>query len=926
MSKHYEFWRKYAIMNVYKFQGAFMELRDKITKAMAADFIGDIKFDESELEQIKNDCRSFYRRSQQSWSKIYRPEDIEELIVLIVNIAKTWDDDKESRFWVKLFGEIFDDASISPTKFYNEFENSLKRHGKTLFLSKENKRMFREVFLLHAFAPDKSRDSFVRLLWNWYTDTDVVGYDFQPNDPLYTEIANFLDKKFSGEVNMDEDSSFEGKTYAIKSSFKYLFTQNKEQGIKLLNTLFAFFDDIYFNGRYNDKSFYSESCYEIINRILDESNDRIKRRKRMATEHIVSDYSKIFAAYEVDDSGNAAIFIPEIRAIDELADEYELEILNDDNIIFQTQGYIVGSDLKRKIKRISIPFNSFGKQAQQTLHFRVKMYTLQSGYLKRQIYDSKESLYREFIIFRLSREIRLQNCKPNTYYVVHPSNVQLEKLTTCSDVRNINQFTSTVTTKENDYITGVTQQVFFNQQPKDSHVIIEGRNIESILFIRDDIEYPFYKSVKSLKVILDQSLKVERVIVKADNDNRFYPLSSCATNDDNTYEIDLRKINAIGNGCHTIYISDSSKQKLLHKIVYYVNNSLSFNATGNGYVFDRDTINFAIQTNNDGINRALYSCNPQSGLESLSCSFDDGQIVFALPYIKWRIDDSDEWYYGSYDSDLWREDDIIHSNCVVEIENCSRRDIALLINDEEVPVSSSGKYLLGDALTERTKNKSNDVVLRIGKSETRLFTVYNKPFLSDIDIDLDNKRIDLLPYYIGDALTQFLIVLENEDNRYEITSGVSSTFDADIVDGEYTVSVYIVDFFGELEAVPIFEEDCIIGNPDKFYFAHSRIILNSFKKPEGGKIRLSNVFITDIRYLREETIGAVYSGFLICNKKRFSVEVYKKGNSSLKFYIVDGDRLLPANFNTEKNEFVKDQPNEKNVIPCSSCYYTKEVV
>lgn len=216
------------------------ELQQKIAQAMQSDFVGDVVFDDEEIEQMKADCRKFYRAAQQSWSKVYSSEDINELIVLIINIAKTWDDDKESRFWVKLFGEIFDDASISPIKFYNEFENSLKHHGKTLFLSKENKRMFREVFLLHAFAPDKSRDSFVRLLWNWYTDTDVVGYDFQPNDPLYTEIANFLDKKFSGEVNMDEDSSFEGKTYAIKSSFKYLFTQNKEQGIKLLNTLFAF--------------------------------------------------------------------------------------------------------------------------------------------------------------------------------------------------------------------------------------------------------------------------------------------------------------------------------------------------------------------------------------------------------------------------------------------------------------------------------------------------------------------------------------------------------------------------------------------------------------------------------------------------------------------------------------------------------------
>ena len=162
--------------------------------------------------------------------------------------------------------------------------------------------------------------------------------------------------------------------------------------------------------------------------------------------------------------------------------------INDDNVIFQSQGYIVGRDLKRKIKRISIPFTSFGEQAQKTLRFRVKMYILQDGYLKQPIYDSNKSLYREFIIFKSSREIRLRNCKPDTYYIVHPSDVQLEKLTTCS-AHTINQFTSTITAKENDYVTGSTQQVFFNQQQKDSHIIIEGKRIESLSFVCDDIYY-----------------------------------------------------------------------------------------------------------------------------------------------------------------------------------------------------------------------------------------------------------------------------------------------------------------------------------------------------------------------------------------------------------------------------------------------------
>ena len=63
-------------------------LKEKIAQAIRADFIGDIVFDEDEINTMKDECRLFYRAAQSSWSKIYRREDIDELIVLIVNIAK----------------------------------------------------------------------------------------------------------------------------------------------------------------------------------------------------------------------------------------------------------------------------------------------------------------------------------------------------------------------------------------------------------------------------------------------------------------------------------------------------------------------------------------------------------------------------------------------------------------------------------------------------------------------------------------------------------------------------------------------------------------------------------------------------------------------------------------------------------------------
>ena len=270
------------------------ELKNKILLAMNSDFIGDIKFEDNEIKQMKEDCKRFYRIVQSSYSKCYKREDICELIVLIVNIAKSWSDESEGRFWIKMFGEIFEE-SISPSKFYDDFESCFKAYNKTLFHSKENKRMFREVFLLHAFAPEKSSEAFIRLLWNWYSDIDIINIDYQHNDAVYTQLANFLNKKFGGKQDLDEDVEFGGKTYSITSSFKYLFTQNEQSGIILLDSFFLNFDDIYFNGKFNKDSYYAERCSIIVEKILQESNIKNEHRQRHQIEHIVSDYSKIYA-------------------------------------------------------------------------------------------------------------------------------------------------------------------------------------------------------------------------------------------------------------------------------------------------------------------------------------------------------------------------------------------------------------------------------------------------------------------------------------------------------------------------------------------------------------------------------------------------------------------------------------------------------
>lgn len=897
------------------------ELQDKILKAMQSNFIGDVQFDEEEIEQMRQDCRRFNRIAQSSWSKAYRQEDICKLIVLIVNIAKSWNDESEGRFWTKLFGEIFEDSSISPTRFYNDFENCLKFYGKTLFRSKENKRMFKEVFLLHAFAPESSGESFIRLLWNWYSDVDVLNFDYQRNDAIYTKLACFLSNKFGGEADLDDDVNFEGKTYSIKSSFKYLYTQDTKLGIVLLDKVFSDIDDIYFNNRqYQNESFYAERCSSVMEKILQESNLKPERRKKSRVEHIVSDYEKIYSGYEIDEKGNANLFIPEIRAIDEEADEYKVEVLYGDQIVYSDMGYIVGNDIKRRIKRITIPFAAFAQQFLHNFNLLVKLYVIRNEE-KVEIYDSKKSLFRDFMIFKSRRETRAGTCKPGTYSIVHPINLRLNEVSSCS-FHSINTYTSSLCAQENDYISTDSHQVFFNQVPKDAYIVIDGKKCENVIYQKDGMEYPFYRRITSVNVIMPQDTNPKGIVITVDEEDN-YPLANCSTQTDSGYCIDLSSINADGHGIHKLLISDIRQKKLLYTVVYYINKDLQVLISEKQYIFDNQSVEIKIQSWKDNRFETVNSTYARVGSEKTKFDFDNGVLCVALPYIKWRIDNN-EWNYSGLNTKYWHKESFLHSNCIIEIENRSKSIVELYINETKIGCSSNGHYLLGDALIENKQNRINSVYLCVDGTKFMLFEVLNKEELDDFDIDIEEKTIDLSVGFIGDVDSRFAVCLESDENKYEFEVGLTDSIEEEIIDGEYDVTISLLDFWEN--KIELLRECYIIGNPDKFCFDNCKVILTKFNVPDKGKFRLQDSFLTNLKYLREESIGSVYEGVLIDKRVRFPVEVYKKDENSLKFYFIKGEDLLPVGFDCSKKSFTQKEVDGDTVVACTSCYYDTEEV
>ena len=258
------------------------------------------------------------------------------------------------------------------------------------------------------------------------------------------------------------------------------------------------------------------------------------------------------------------------------------------------------------------------------LHLQIKLFLIKNGEYD-QIYDSHTSLFREFVVFRVNREIRLTTCKPDTYQILHPYNVSIEELTNCSS-NNTNIYLSTIIAHENDLICGKEQQVFFSIQPKDSHTYITGKQ-SGLYYNYDGQDYPHYRKVEYLTIMLDPSVKAQAIVLKIAHVDKYFPLSSCSKFDGNKYLIDLSAIECADNGIHTILVSEVVRHKLLHKIEYFVDTTLTFRINTD-YVFDKHLLDFCLVSNLQGKTSVLYEGMSQVGNERMEIEYLDGKIVY----------------------------------------------------------------------------------------------------------------------------------------------------------------------------------------------------------------------------------------------------------------------------------------------------------
>lgn len=905
-----------------------MTLIEKVRDALRLPLIGSAVFSDEEINDLKKIARTEYEKTENRPDRrMYR---LDVFVVLFVNLTKHWGGGSDGRFWQSIWEELFDDPDYSPSRyFYDDLEAVLIEYGKNVFRSRRNKRQFCEFIQFHSLAPSASFHSLIQLMWNFYLDEDLLNANYQTDHPLVKEFVLWFRYQFSDEDDSKIDNifEFEGKTYAIRASIKYAFVQNDTtEMIGFAHQIFACMDRTYYREMLSesDCNYLLEKCESCLNVILHEQLSRGQKRRRQTTTVLPIDISRAYAAYELNERGIPVLIVPEIRMMNNDAEQIIIKVFVSNREVQTLQRYVAGEGIRRRIKQIEIDLASILEDCRELIDIRVELWV---GSDCR--YDSQEKLYRNFILFSQRREERGNILKPGDYMLVQISEESVEKVNCQCSMAN-NEYTWILTTQNETILSSADRAIaFLEGGSHTASCMWDGAAATHLSLAIDENTYPVFRSAPKGKLVFSQPYPHIKLLLDNQFEGFLQNLSYVCRENDLVWTIDLSSIDTFFSGIHriTIQSEDSVRPKLLYDSYIFISDRYQVKKPSS-FCFGKSSSVFLC----DETQRYEIYIDAESGIGQWP--IPEGILHIAPPVLRWRID-SEEWCMQQSRQALWHRDPLFHNNVIIQIDAPEGNEVALFLGETPLFQSSRHKstFLLGDALQSYDGSKAT-VNLKIGEKQIDLFTIVFQPILVSqplLILESEELSFDAQEVYLGPENTEFELELYNDvTNMSAILQGISinDVRSVNLEDGFYTVEIFVhADeglFASERRSLAKYE-DIPLGTPYKFYFQDMQLRLEKtrYGDERGQIVRFSNVSINHITFLREE-FYPVYQGTLNTKgQKRQEIEFVDKGDS-IRIYYPSGEERKPASINVQSKSIVNATPDRKQIFPCMSVYYKEE--
>jgi len=785
------------------------ELLPKISEAMNETFVGNYVFSDEELAQIYE----FAGEQLRNYSGSLMGYD-QLMFVAMVNAIKTWKSD-EDRFWDcigrKLIG-VDNFIRIYP-QLYNYLTGVIERLGiqkKIIYLSGCAKRYYATI-LAHAFAPLNSTESFLELCWNLYSED--MNFTYTKNDDTFTLVAEELKRTFSYEKSLEDDLKLGSGVYSLRAGIKRMAIDSPEEMIKYIEATISLLDRV-FGGEILDNDRYYNTL--IRNWWTEkEKSFGVAKPKRKAYERAITDYSTIRPKYSYNGK-QAVLTIPSIRLKNNFYDMPLLNVYRNGELVDQQEMRTFGSGLTMATKELTLYADNL------VFEDGIIDCTLEIVHCGDVIYNSKTSLFREYLLFRDHREILQEECFPGNYILFAPKledfSAYPESIKKVSGEPNL----YILQAQEGELLQNPKRTVFFVVEKQKRSIRISADRKNNAKFIHDGEEF----------IVIDGEL---RVVVKSDVDISKYGVR---------YESTDFRLNAFtceeSEGYKTFFITEllnvCEPQKI--NIFSYADNKIE--ASYNVVKFNSISITYDKKLYFDDENLGTVRFHTEKYDKSVSFDinqgdivipFDDGDIVLSPPVLRWKIGDGD--FSMQYGEDLWYKNYSNSAELVIDLPTEMGYQVFLNNNTVLSESVTFNSFKLGETLWSMLQDGRNEIIVFVKVEDIAvipILTVCLKEKLKFSPFVISGKEMmwDVSKSFVGDSTPKFRISFCENDtvkHSFDISETIDENYKSryfslvELEIGIYDVTVDLMKRVGFIEKpLRLFEQQVVFGDINKIRF------------------------------------------------------------------------------------------------------------
>ena len=786
------------------------ELLPKISEAMKETFVGNYVFSDEELARVYDFTGCLLRNYDGGRGNTISQGYDQLVFVAMVNAVKTWRSDEDT-FWYCIYKKLIGSYGSQKINTYlTGVIDRLGRHGKIMYLSGCTKRYYATI-LAHAFAPLNSTESFLELCWNLYSED--MNFTYTKNDDTFTLVAEELKRTFSYEKSLEDDLKLGSGVYSLRAGIKRMAIDSPEEMVKYIEGTISLLDRV-FGGEILDNDRY----YDILVRdwwTEKEKSFGVAKPKRKSYERAITDYSTIRPKYSYNGK-QAILTIPSIRLKNNFYDMPLLNIYRKGELVDQQEMRTFGSGLTMATKEMYLYADNL------VFEDGVIDCTLEIVHCRDVIYNSKTSLFREYILFRDHREILQEECLPGNYILFAPKleefSAHPESIKKVSGEPNL----YILQAQEGELLQNSNRTVFFVVEKQKRSIRISADRKNNAKFIHDGEEYIVIDG--ELRVVVKSEIDISKYGVRYESTDFRLGAFTCAESEGYKTFFITELLNVCEPQKINIFSYADNKIEASYNVVKF--NSISITYDKKLY-FDEENLG-TVRFHTEKYDKSV-SFDINQG--EIVIPFDDGDIVLSPPVLRWKFGDGD--FSMQYGEDLWYKNYSNSAELVIDLPTEMGYQVFLNNNTVLSESASFNSFKLGATVWSMLQDSRNEIIVFVKVEDigvVPILTVCLKEKLKFSPFVISGKEMlwDVSKSFVGDSTPKFrLSFCENYTvkHSFDINEIIDENYKsryfslAELEIGIYDVTVDLMKRVGYIEKpIRLFEQQVMLGDINKIRF------------------------------------------------------------------------------------------------------------